>query len=179
MRTEPLNFNYMSIPANYDTGVLLVRGGIAFLYLYAAYMNSRNKASMQWTIENTKPLFVNTRFANNIAFNTRCAYLGIISMYAGGISILLGIEGRLGALLLALFTVGGTIIHRRQQMEMQKVALENANEMKIAGPAWSAFAAHFANILKNVALILIMIFLVLCGTGKYQVSDITSRIFAN
>ena len=167
----------MNILNNFDAGVLFVRAGISFLYLYAAYRNSRDKASIQWTIDTTTVLFRNTKYQNNAEFIRLCTYVGIVLMYLGGISVLLGIEGRTGALMLALFTIGGTVIHPRQQMDAQRIALENASDMKVAAPAWSAFAAHFANVLKNICLILVLIFIILCGTGKYQVSDALNHLF--
>ena len=161
---------------NYDTSILFLRVGIAFLYLYAAYMNSKDKISLQWTIDNTKPLFRNTKLAENIFAMNFFAYCGILIMYIGGISILIGIEARAGAFLLLVFTIGGTVIHSRQKNDAKEIALKNSPNDELSSIAWSAFSAHFANILKNICLILILIFVCLKGVGKYQVSDLISKL---
>lgn len=164
---------------NPDIAIFFLRAGIAFLYIYAAYMNSKDKMSLQWTIDNTKPLFINTKYAENIAVIRFFAYSGIAIMYAGGISVLVGIEARLGAFLLLAFTIGGTIIHNRQKKNAQYVATKNASNTELSSIAWSAFSAHFANILKNISFILIFVYVILNGVGKYQVSDIISKLFIN
>lgn len=156
---------------SYDTSILFLRAGIAFLYLYAAYMNSKDKISLQWTIENTKPLFRNTRFSEDSLLIKIFAYFGITLMYVGGLSILVGIEARLGALMLLAFTIGGTVVHSRQRGDAKEIALKNPSNADLSSVAWSAFAAHFANILKNVCLILILLYIVFNGVGKYQLSD--------
>lgn len=164
---------------NYDTSILFLRAGIAFLYLYAAYMNSKDKISLQWTIENTKPLFRNTKLVENISAMKFFAYCGILIMYAGGISILIGIEARAGAFLLLVFTIGGTVIHSRQKNDAKEIALKNSANAELSSIAWSAFSAHFANILKNICVILILIFVCLYGIGKYQVCDFISKLITN
>jgi len=163
----------------YNIAVLFLRFGIAFLYLYAAYMNSRDKASLQWTIENTKPLFRNTQLADNTSFIRFFAYSGVLLMYLGGLSVLLGIEARVGALLLLLFTAGGSIIHHRQKNDAKEIAVSNSANAELSAVAWSAFAAHFSNVLKNICLIFVLIFLFLNGAGKYQVSDVILKLLTN
>lgn len=164
---------------NPDITIFLLRFAIAFLYIYAAYRNSKDKISLQWTIDNTKPLFRNTKFAENIPAIKFFAYCGITIMYVGGISVLGGLEARLGSLLLLVFTIGGTIIHNRQKNDAEEIATRNASNIELSSTAWSAFAAHFANILKNISLILILAYLVINGVGKYQVSDIISKFIVN
>lgn len=164
---------------NPDITIFLLRFAIAFLYIYAAYRNSKDQISLQWTIENTKPLFRNTKFAENISVIKFSAYSGIAIMYVGGISVLIGLEARLGALLLLAFTIGGTVIHNRQKNDAKEIATKNASNTELSSTAWSAFAAHFANILKNISLILILAFLVLNGVGKYHVTDIISKFIIN
>lgn len=175
MKVQP-NFKDILMFNNYDIAILFVRFGISFLYVYAAYMNSKDKAGLQWTIENTKPLFRNTKFAKNISVIKFFAYSGILIMYIGGISVLIGLEAREGSLLLLLFTVGGTIVHQRQKGDAKEMAIENSTNAQISTIAWSAFSAHFANILKNVCLIFILIFVFFNGIGKYQVCDFISRL---
>lgn len=164
---------------NFDIAILFLRAGIAYLYLYAAYMNSKDKISLQWTIENTKPLFRNTKFAENISAIKFFAYCGILIMYVGGVSILLGIEARAGSFLLLLFTIGGTVIHSRQKNDAKEIAVKNSANAELSTTAWSAFSAHFANILKNNCLILILIFVCLYGVGKFQVCDMISKLLTN
>lgn len=161
--------------ANPDLAILFLRLGIAFLYIYAAYMNSKDKVSLEWTIENTKPLFRNTKIDGNSTAIKFFAYFGILIMYVGGVSVLLGIEPRVGAFLLLIFTVGGTVIHWQQKNDAREVAIRNSNNIEFASIAWSAYAAHFANILKNICLILVLFFICMNGAGKYQITDLFSN----
>ena len=154
--------------ADYNTSVFFIRIAIAFLYLYAGYMNCRNKESIQWTIDNIKILFKNTPFQDIPILAKYAAYSGIFIMFIGGMSILLGIGARLGSLLLILFTIGGTIIHYRQRNEARDMALKNTTNAELSSLAWSAFSAHFANILKNLSLILILCFICFYGVGEYK-----------
>lgn len=164
---------------NYDTSIFFLRAGIAFLYVYAAYMNSKDKISLQWTIDNTKPLFRDTRYSENIPLIKFFAYTGIAVMFAGGLSILLGIEARLGAAMLLVFTIGGTVLHNRQRNAAKEMAVKNAENAELSSIAWSAFSAHFANILKNVCLILVLLFVVFYGVGEFQITDIISKLLSN
>lgn len=164
---------------NYDTACFALRLGIAFLYIYAAFMNSKDKISLQWTIDNTRPLFRNTSFEKNEQVIRVFAYCGIAIMYIGGASVLFGIEARLGAILLLAFTIGGTIIHNRQRLDARKLALNNSSNPVLSGIAWSAFAAHFANILKNICLFLILLFIFFCGVGKHTITDIIGKSLLN
>lgn len=163
---------------NYDMAILFLRIGIAFLYIYAAYMNSKDKASLKWTVDNTLPLFRNTQIAKNPILIKWIAYVGILVMYVGGASILLGVESRLGAFLLFIFTIGGTIIHQRLKNDAKEIAINNPTNLQLSNMAWSAFSAHFANILKNICLVLIFIFIILNGVGKYQISDMIFKILS-
>ena len=157
---------------NYNIAILFLRLGIAFLYVYAAYMNSKDKASLQWTINNTLPLFRNTSVAKNPTLIKWFAYSGVLIMYTGGLSVLIGFEARIGSALLLIFTVCGTVIHQRLKNDAREIATKNAADLQLSGIAWSAFSAHFANILKNICLVLILIFIILNGVGKYQLNDI-------
>lgn len=160
---------------DYNIAIIFLRVGIAFLFLYAAYMNSKDKGSIQWTIENTKPLFKNTKYANDLTKIKVVAYFGIGIMYLGGLSVLFGIESRVGAFLLILFTIGGSVIHNIQKNEARELAFKNAKDKEFASIAWSAYAAHFSNILKNICLIFILSFICLNGVGEYQVIDLISK----
>ena len=157
---------------------LIIRIGVAFVYLYAAYMNTRNAASWQWTVDHTAILFRGTALEQNRSFIKLSAFAGMIMMYGGALSVLLGLEGRIGGLTLAVFTASGIVIHRREQMDAEKntrkdllAAVPDEWRGTLAAMAWSAYAAHFSSLLKNIILVAIFLFFVLEGTGHYSASD--------
>jgi len=162
---------------NINHSLFFIRLGIGWLYLYAAFMNSRNKASLQWTRDNTAILFRNTSLAGNAGFIRLTAIGGLACMYVGGLSVLIGLEARIGAFLLLIFTVGGTVIHHRLKKDAGAIANNNQANATLTGVAWSAFSAHFANVLKNICLSLILIFLILYGSGSIVVSDLVGHFF--
>lgn len=158
-----------------EAAFLLARAGVAFVYLYAAYLNTR---SMDWTVDHTAILFRGTGLEQNRSFLKLAASVGVVTMYCGALSVLFGFEGRAGALMLAMFTACGIVIHRREQMAAQEVTKEDflmsvPEEWRgrMSEMAWSAYAAHLSSWLKNLALIAVAGFFVLEGTGPYSSSD--------
>ena len=76
-------------------------------------------------------------------------------------SILVGLEPRLGGLLIAAFSIMGMRIHAIRRDEA-KLAGEAGNLM-----GWSAYSGHVAAGLKNWALAAAGVFFVLVGSGRY------------
>lgn len=161
-------------------GLLVMRIAVAYVFLYAAWMNSRHKASWQWTIGQTALIlgFIPETSRHRAAIIA--AVMGMVMMYGGGLSILVGAEGRLGGAALIVFCALGMAIHAVNR----KQALELGNEIGAAAPplvpkaqslAWSAYGAHLAAGLKNVALIGASAYFVLHGTGRWSLSDWIGR----
>jgi len=159
-----------------DVGILCARSGVAIVMLYAAWQNSKNSASREWTINNTALLF---RFLPNDRrkrLAVPAAWAGLVMMWGGGISVLLGLEPRLGAAALIFFLALGMLIHRVNRQDVLALGKEiseaspavaaKANEL-----AWSAFGAHLAAGLKNVSMIGVNTMFLLNGTGRFTVSD--------
>lgn len=164
-------------------GWLAVRLTLSFLYLYALSMNIRDKAARTWLVEHTTYMFPNTPQPQRTQLANWFAVIGMIMMFLGGISVLLGLEGRIGALLLLVFTAGGIYQHKRER----EVAMEEAQKVEpfVAASAktdfatlqWSAYSGHFSSGLKNWALCGICAGIVVWGTGPWSISDQTLSLF--
>jgi hypothetical protein len=141
-----------------EIGWLLARAGVAYVFLYAAWMNTRNAASWNWTVGQTELILGFVPERNRSGAAVLCSVAGMAMMYGGGLSVLLGLEGRLGALALIIFSALGMAVHRVNREQ----ALPLAKEIGTMAPAakdkaealgWSAYGAHVAAGLKNIALI--------------------------
>lgn len=53
-----------------------------------------------------------------------CAILGMVMMYGGGISVLIGLEGRIGSVALIIFSAMGMAIHRINRRQALPLATE-------------------------------------------------------
>ena len=163
-----------------DVGILSTRLGVAIVMLYAAWQNSKNAAGRQWTINNTALLFRFVPEDRRRSLAAPAAYVGLVMVWGGGISILLGLEPRLGAAALILFLSLGMLIHRvnrQDAMALGKAISDAAPPVaaKANELAWSAFGAHLAAGLKNVSMIGINVLFLLDGTGRFTLSDCIGR----
>ncbi len=143
-----------------DVAWLILRVSYGLLFLYTASTLIRGWA---WTVAHTAILFgkQSKLFATG----------AIVLMIGGGLSMVLGLLTPLGAIMLIAFVGPGAVIHAREQ----KLALTMLDQIVDSVPpdkqpvlreiAWSAFGAHFANVLKNLVLISVAVFFLLAGPG--------------
>ena len=158
-------------------GWLVVRLTIAYVYLYALYLNTHDAAARSWLIEHTAYLFPNTPEPQRTTLAKLGAFAGMAAMFLGSVSVLLGLEGRIGGLLLLLFTAGGIYQHRREREVAMAVAAKVEPLVPAVGKAdfatlqWSAYAGHISSGLKNWALCGISFGFLAWGTGPYSIID--------
>lgn len=142
-----------------DLALLLLRIAVAWVFLYAAWMNSRNNMSRDWTANETAILFRGTPLAGKMGLIRPVAMIGVTMMYLGGLGVLLGVLPRLAGILLFVFTVPGIFIHIRNRADAMTwgEAVEAAVPEDRKGDAgalkWSAYAGHHSSALKNYALL--------------------------
>jgi uncharacterized membrane protein YphA (DoxX/SURF4 family) len=147
--------------AAFDIAMLLLRIGLGWVFLYAAWKNTENAAARAWTRNETALLFSSLEPVRRERVASVAATIGLAMMYGGGAAVLFGVAPRAGGLAIALFSALGMRIHALRR-----------DEAKLAGEAgdamgWSAFGAHVAAGLKNWALIASGIMIVLVGAGSY------------
>src|SRR5438477_11342946 len=94
-----------------DVGLLALRLGVSYVMLYAAWKNTENSAAWNWTVNETAILFRSSPDEQRQRTARFCAIVGMILMYGGGASVLLGLEPRVGGLAIAVLCSLGTIIH--------------------------------------------------------------------
>ncbi|MEN3976248.1 hypothetical protein [Emcibacter sp. SYSU 3D8] len=158
-----------------DIGFLILRLNIAAVFLLAAAVHSSPRG-WHGLIVDTGILLRGTPLAGPGAVKLM-ATVALIAMYAGALSVLIGIEPRVGALLLAPICAGGFITHLRNRDD----AMAMGNKINESAPpalrdaighlAFTAFIGHFAAALRNVVMTSLMVFLFLAGAGNWIVSD--------
>ena len=145
-------------------GALIIRVTIGLLFVISAYMCSKDAAARQGAIADTALVFPWRAELFTLA--------GVLLMLLGGLSVLLGIFPRLGALTLTLFLIPAAMIHFRKAR--QAAALKDA---MLAGPAGksggarasitalgeSAVLGNFTSALKNLTLMALTLYVALAG----------------
>jgi uncharacterized membrane protein YphA (DoxX/SURF4 family) len=157
-------------------GWIAVRVGIGYVYLFALYKNTENTAARQWLVEHTAYMFpswsepVRTRRAKVLA------WIGMAMMLVGGLSVLIGIEGRAGAGLLFGFTAIGIYQHKREREVAMAIAekvlpqIPDSVKNEFATIQWSAYSGHFSSELKNWGLCGICVAICCWGTGPAMIT---------
>lgn len=162
-------------------GWLVVRVSMAYVYLYALYLNTHDAAARTWLVEHTAYLFPRIPEPQRTKYAKLGAIGAALMMLLGGISILLGLEGRVGGLLLLLFTAGGIYQHRREREVALSVAgkvgplVPSAGKADFATLQWSAYSGHVSSGLKNWALCGISFGFLAWGTGPLSLIDTWAR----
>ena len=160
-------------------GWLALRGSFAYVYLWAFYKNTKDAAARQWTYEHTGYLFTKLAEPWRRWLTLLFAVGGMAMMSIGGVSILLGLEGRIGALLVLIFTAGGVYSHKLEcdvaTATAQKIAplIPDAAKADFSTVQWSAFAGNYSSGLKNWALCGVCAGIMCWGTGPLSISDWT------
>jgi uncharacterized membrane protein YphA (DoxX/SURF4 family) len=152
-----------------DLALLIIRCTVAYVFLYAAWRNTENTNAWTWTKNETAVLFANLPEPQRLSTAARAALVGMVLMYGGGLSVLLGLEARVGGLALAIFSILGMRIHAIRRDEAL-AAGQGGNAM-----GWSAYSGHIAAGLKNVALMGAGLLIALMGSGRWSVSDYVGR----
>jgi uncharacterized membrane protein YphA (DoxX/SURF4 family) len=136
-----------------DIAILILRLGVAGIYLYAAYQNT--KFFKDYTVPETALLFRGTPWQDNAQLARVAAAAGLAVMYVGAALIALGCGARIGASMIAGFTALGYLIHRHRWLDAQAFAQAALarGEQEAALMGFSAYSGHFSSALKNLALI--------------------------
>lgn len=156
-------------------GWLIFRVSYSFVFLNAAWQCGKSKEGIAWTVEESRILFGKAAPLFGPA--------GIVVMAVGGLSVLLGIYGEVGGLMLASFVLPGAIIHLRKQKESVSLAEELKNsiqpdgESKLGQLGILASLGHYSSAMKNFSLFGPGLLLLFTGTGAYSV-DRLWRVFS-
>lgn len=153
-----------------DVGLLVLRFGIGYVFLYAAWKNTENAAAWKWTTTETAVLFKDRPEEERARLARICALAGMVMMYGGGASVLLGLEPRIGGLMVAVFSLLGMRVHAIRRDEAKEAA-DAGNAM-----GWSAYSAHIAAGLKNWALAAGGVTFIFMGAGRYRLTDFTGAL---
>ena len=152
------------MPRNWELALLMLRLSEAWVFRYAAWQNTKNAQAWQWTVNETGCCSNPSRTRRERSLAFLCSIAGMCMMYGGGVSVLFGIEPRLGGLAIAAFSFMGMRIHAIHRAEAWKAA-QAGDPM-----GWSAYSAHTAAGLKNWGLAGAGLALTLVGTGPRDLS---------
>lgn len=153
----------MPNPLNLAVALLLLRLSLAWVFLYAAFRCTSSKLAWSAICHETELFFPFLAPGPRKHFlGTIAAVIGMAMMYGGGLSVLLGIESRLGGLDIALFSLLGLRIHF---VHMAEALAEAPTGNAMAIKAYSALSAS-AN--KNYVLIAAGLLFFLLGAGPYS-----------
>ena len=147
-----------------DLAALIIRVTIGLLFVISAYACSKDAAARQGAVAATALVFPRRTELFTLG--------GVLIMLLGGLSVLLGIFPRLGALVLTLFLIPAAMIHFRKARDA--AALKDAI---LAGPAEksggarasiaalgdSAVLGNFTSALKNLTLMALTLYVALAG----------------
>lgn len=148
-----------------EIGSLLIRVTVALLFLQGAWASAHEAAARHAVIADV-----------GLVFKWRpdfFAYGGVLMAAAGGLSVLLGIFPRLGALAMTIFLIPATMIHLAKRREAralkEKVLAElpdragSTAREDIERLTASTIVGHTTAALKNLSLIGPTLYLVLAG----------------
>jgi uncharacterized membrane protein YphA (DoxX/SURF4 family) len=148
--------------ANLDGSLLLLRLSVAVVFLSSAYACTSTRqvfARIQHESECFFPFLPTGRTKERMG--RIAALIGMTMLYAGGVSLLLGIEPRLGGLDVALFSLLGLRVHQVSRGLALKAAMAG-DEMGI-----KAFSGLKASGMKNWVVAGVGLALFLDGGGRY------------
>jgi uncharacterized membrane protein YphA (DoxX/SURF4 family) len=147
---------------NLDASLLLLRLSIAAVFLSAGRACTASKAAFARVSQETECFFP---FLPAGAARKRmggiAATIGMAMIYGGGISLLLGIEPRLGGLDVALFSLLGLRVHYVSYRFALTAAMQG-DEMGI-----KAVSGLKASAMKNWVVVAAALMFFLVGGGKY------------
>jgi hypothetical protein len=167
-------------------GWLTLRLGVGLLFLNAAWACGKNTAARKWT-EIETAILVPPPYAK------LCSLIGIMTMGLGGTSVLFGLYGELGGLMLAGFLVPGAMIHFRKMKEVDALVAQLRPPASVPAPAVaptppadaplgpldvlavSARLGHYSSALKNLALVGVMLLIAAVGTGPWSLLRLWTR----
>jgi uncharacterized membrane protein YphA (DoxX/SURF4 family) len=152
-------------------GLLVLRVAIAVVFLNAAWRCTSTRAAFKQIQEETALMYPFLEPDLRHRLGDISAYIGMAMMYGGGISVLLGLEPRLGGLTLSVFSLLGLQIHRaRRAMTVEPMMSGNMY-------AAMAFAGLSASGMKNLVIIATGFLFFLIGAGKYSLGiDCTGKL---
>lgn len=148
-----------------EIGSLLIRATIGSLFVVSAYICSKDAQARKAATADVALVFARHPEWFTLA--------GVLLMLIGGLSVLLGIFPRLGALSLTLFLIPAAMIHfrkARQAAALKDAILAGAGAKSsslrrdVTALGDSAVIGNFTSALKNLNLMALTLYVALAGT---------------
>lgn len=140
----------------YPIAWIVLRIVYAWLYLYPVIALIKN---WQETVDTASLLFKNKPKEFTI--------VSVVIMIIGALSILLGIYGRIGGVLLLFFNLGGAYIHYQLANRAKDFGIEaNTSLVKLA------VLGNVSSAQKNLVLAAVAFFFMIQGTGPWSITPL-------
>lgn len=150
-----------------DVAYLVLRVLFSIVFLNAAWQCGKSKEGVKWTIEESRILF--GKWAPIFGVG------GIGVMAVGGLSVLLGIYPEIGASMLTVFLLLGSVIHFRRQKDSVRIGEElSSNGQDVGELTTLASLGHYSSAMKNYSLCGPSAFIAMTGGGAYVISSLWS-----
>lgn len=144
---------------------LIIRVTIGLLFVVSAYVCSKDASARKAATADTALVFPRKPEWFTLA--------GVLWMLAGGLSVLLGVFPRLGAISLTLFLIPAAMIHfqkARQAATLREAIMARSGgassgvRQDVTALGDSAVLGNFTSALKNLNLMALTIYVALAGT---------------
>ena len=149
-----------------EAGLLFLRVAFGAFYIYTGGTLIQG---FPWTVKNTA-LLVGEKHAALFSVGAICLMIG------GGLLIVVGLYGEVGAAMTIFFTLPGTWLHRLLRdrsliiSDQIKKRLQHSDDADLRELTESAWSGNHSSALKNLVLVAIAIFIMMTGTGPHSLS---------
>lgn len=164
----------MENPTSVDTGLLILRLGLSFVFLGAAIIHTKDREGRASAAHFTSLLFPSESREGNRGIVNLCAAAAVAALYLGGLGVLLGVGVEAAAAIIFIFAACGFLIHMRDGQLASAVAEQLAQRVPDEAAAinrirFSALVGSASSGIKNIALMGSAALLWLHGGGYYSV----------
>lgn len=159
---------------HYDVSLLVLRVGLAFMFLSAAIIHSKD-APGRWSARHFTSLLLAGQSIESSIVKV-CGVIAIAILYISSIGVLLGVETKIAALLMFLFSACGFLIHVRDggQAFQAATALEPSlppDAVQVIGRVkFTAMVGSMSSAIKNVPVMAAALVLMIEGGGVYTLT---------
>jgi hypothetical protein len=98
----------------------------------------------------------------------------LLIMFVGSLSVLFGFYAQIGGLLLALYSLGGSVVHEKLAKQCQSAVLSgdasDADNTVLSNTGCLGFVGHHSSAQKNIVLAGVGIFFLLMGSGPLSLT---------
>jgi uncharacterized membrane protein YphA (DoxX/SURF4 family) len=168
----------MAGPMAHDIALLAARLGLAFVFVSAALIHSLDPSGRQSAYHFTSLLFQGTGLDRRAGFIRACALIAVVILYLTGFGVLLGLETKLSAAAIFVFSACGVVMHFRNGKQAFDTATAIEGEIPpklvpiIGRVKFAAMVGNNSSGIKNFSLMGTAVLVMLEGDGGYSLTKV-------